>query len=78
MKTETKYVCEQCGYKYNTEEECQKCEQSHQQATSILSQKFEHKFGDDAKYPGTVVLEMANGHKVIYRFHKPIVEKPEP
>lgn len=77
MKTETRYICEKCGWRYNTEEECQKCEAYHQDASSLVSQRFDHKFAESAKYPGSVILQMANGHKMEYRFYKPIVEKPD-
>lgn len=74
MRTETKYICEKCGWKFNTEEECAKCEASHNEAGTILKQSFDHKYGESAKYPGTVVLEMANGHKIEYRYFKPVIE----
>lgn len=77
MKTETKYICEKCGYKWNTEEECAKCEASHNDAASIVSQKYNHQYGESAKYPGSVTLQMANGHKIEYRYFKPVIEKAE-
>ena len=75
MKTETLYICETCTAKYTTEEECQKCEAYHNKANTILSQNFNHNYGENAKYPGELIVEMANNHKIIYRFYKPIVEK---
>lgn len=77
MKTETKYICEKCGWKYNTEEECQKCEDSHNSAKTLVAQKFDHKFGESAKYPGAIIVQMANGHKIEYRYYKPILDKSE-
>ena len=74
MRTETRYICELCGYRYNTEEECHKCEESHNAATELVYQKFDHKFGESAKYPGSIIMKMANGHKAEYRFYKPVVE----
>lgn len=74
MRTETRYICEVCGYRYNTEEECAKCESSHNNATEILSQKFDHHFGDNAKYPGSIIVKMANDHKIEYRYFKPVIE----
>lgn len=71
MKTETKYVCDYCGEKYNTETECQKCEQSHGTPESILESRFTKGF----KYPDTISVHMANGHDVIYKFLKPIIQK---
>ena len=72
MKTETKYVCEHCGMKYDTEAECQKCEQSHGAPESIL----ESRYSKGLKYPDTISIHMANGHDIIYKFLKPIV-KPQ-
>ena len=74
MKTEVKYICELCGYRFNTEEECQQCEASHNNVSEVLSQKFDHHFGDNAKYPGSIIMKMANGHKIEYRYYKPILK----
>ena len=75
MKTETKYICEKCGWKWNTEEECAKCEASHNDASTIVQQKYDHKYGESAKYPSSIVLEMANGHKIEYRYFKPVIKE---
>lgn len=73
MKTKTLYICEKCGWKYDNEPDCLKCEATHQEAQTIESQNFDKKYGDSAKYPGEIIMNMANGHKIIYRFYKPIV-----
>ena len=75
MKTETRYICEKCGWRYNTEEECVKCEASHNEAQTIEKQYFDHKYGESAKYPGTIVIDMSNGHKIEYRYFKPVIAK---
>ena len=73
MKTETRYICEKCGWKHMTEEECAKCEDSHKDAQTMVKQKYDHKFGESGKYPSSIICEMANGTKVEYRYFKPVV-----
>ena len=71
MKTETLYICEYCGEKYQTEAECQACEQSHAIPTYINEKRYSKGF----KYPDTLCVEFDNDHYIIYKYLKPVLRK---
>ena len=71
MTTETKYVCEYCGSKYGTEDECRVCEEGHAIARTIDEARYSNGF----KYPDTVCLGFSNDRQVIYKYLKPVVSK---
>ena len=71
MKTETLFICEFCGEKYQTEAECQTCEQSHAHPTQIAEMRYSKGF----KYPDTLCVDFNNNHHIIYKYLKPILTK---
>ena len=71
MKTETKYVCEYCGNKFLTEEECQICEQSHHIPEKIGEARYSKGF----KFPDTIRVDFVGEHHAIYKYLKPIPRK---
>ena len=71
MKTETKYICEYCGNKYETEDECKTCEQGHAMPTTISEKRYSNGF----RYPDTLCVSFDNDRQVIYKFLKPLVSK---
>ena len=68
MKTETKYVCEYCGNKFEKEEDCQRCEQTHYIPERITEARYSKGF----KFPDTVCVEFGDNHRAIYKYLKPI------
>lgn len=71
MKTETKYICDYCGKKYLTEEECHTCEESHGIAQTIETARY----SEGSKYPDTICVGFNNDHHIIYKYLKPLVNK---
>lgn len=72
MITETLFKCEICGQTWQTQQEAEKCEQSHIAGEFVAYQNFRK----TEKYPETVILTMANGHNLQYRYDKPILNIP--
>lgn len=72
MITETLYKCGVCKATYGTPEDALKCERSHVSAHSIYYEGFPQK----ERYPGVLVIEMDNGHRVQYRFENAVVGIP--
>jgi hypothetical protein len=72
MITEILYKCEVCGAVYGKEEDAQKCERSHISAHSVFYEGFPQK----EKYPGILIMEMGNGHRMQYRIEKAVVDVP--
>ena len=72
MITKTIYKCEICGQIHETEQDAQKCENSHVDAEFITYQKFPK----TEKYPTELIITMANGHKIQYDYCKPIIVEP--
>lgn len=67
MKKITVYKCEKCGARYNTEEEAQKCEESHGSPVKIVDERYpyyEMQFG----YPRYITVQMSNGKLVKYAY----------
>ena len=71
MKTETLFICELCGGEYQTEAECQACEQSHVHPTRIAGMKYSKGF----KYPETLCVDFDNKHHIIYKYLRPVLRK---
>ena len=72
MITETLYKCEVCGNTWLTQQEAERCEASHQVAEFVTEQHF----SPSDKYPDKVILTMANGHNIQYRYDQPILDTP--
>lgn len=70
MITETLYKCEICGQTWITPQGAENCEAFHQSAESVTEQFF----SSVGKYPDKVVLTMANGHNIQYRYDRPILD----
>ena len=66
MKKIVSYMCDHCGYEYETEEEAIECEQNHKHKLSVL--KVIHAPINEATdgYPGMVMLTGEDGKQVWY------------
>lgn len=69
MITETLYKCEICGQTWITPQGAENCEAFHQSAESVTEQFFL----PAGKYPDKIILTMANGHDIQYRYDRPIL-----
>ena len=72
MVIKTIYKCGVCGQEWDVEQDARKCEASHMDAEFITGQSY---LKTD-KYPNEVVLTMENGHKLAYRYYKPVIVEP--
>lgn len=72
MITKTIYKCEICGQEYDTEQAAIRCEGSHVDAEFITHQTFPK----TEKYPKSLIITMANNHKIQYVYDKPILVEP--
>lgn len=72
MITKTIYKCEICGQDYDVEQLARKCETSHVNAEFITNQSFPK----TEQYPDEIIITMANGHKLIYKYYKPVFKEP--
>lgn len=65
MNIITLYICEKCHAKYDSEEECKQCENSHRSAKKICNEVFEKSSGP-FNYPDTIKVKMSDGKVVCY------------
>ena len=72
MITKTIYKCETCGQEYDVEQLARKCEASHVDAEFITNQTFLK----TEQYPDEIIITMANGHKMRYKYYKPLLKEP--
>ena len=63
-----KYTCEYCGYPYDTEEECKKCEQFHIEPLGIQAGAFKPMAQTSNRYLDRVVLRMSDETLVQYTY----------
>ena len=70
MIQEIIYKCETCKAVYKTQEEAENCEASHVFSDNVYHEKFKEK----DKYPEYIVMEMDNGHRIQYKYDKPIID----
>jgi len=65
-KTKIIYICSYCGSEFSNEDEARRCEEkNHVMAQHIVEQHFKRTIH---VYPDTLLVEMANGAVVLYRF----------
>ena len=57
MKTKTLYTCEICNTDYNTEEEAEKCEQTHRTVDAISKVIY----GNKCLYPSSITVTFDDG-----------------
>ena len=71
MKTLQLYVCEICGTRYESEDECRRCEESHKAPIRIVKEQYRSlKYdGDKYPYPISILFEMSDGENLWYRLH---------
>ncbi len=65
MKELKQFQCEICKSIYSDSETCKKCEDSHCQAKSIVSQYFRPQKYNGSEYPYRIVVKMEDGKKCV-------------
>ena len=69
------FVCEYCSRGYKTEDECKKCEDTHQKNPQFTGLRYVPYKEDDKGFPHTVEVTFDGGAKVVYKFAKQLTEK---
>lgn len=70
MIREILYKCEICGETYETQEAAERCEASHISAHNVYYENFPKA----QRYPQYIVMTMDNGHRIQYKFDKPVID----
>lgn len=63
MRVITTYECGLCGFRYETQEEAEKCERNHR--TPVKIKRFAHSTKNSV-YPERIVVEMSDGREIQY------------
>ena len=70
MKEIKHYICEFCHTEYASADEAQKCEKSHKAPKEIIDTDYKSMNDDLYGYPITILIQMSDGARVLYRQQK--------
>lgn len=75
MKQVTSFCCDVCGFGYETEEECLKCEASHAKPVKLELCGYRRVAESRIPYPEIMIFDMEDGKHTQYVFDKVLPEE---